>query len=61
MNDHYQIMKCYRDTLYIASTGDIDDCVKPKLQDKWQTEKWNMFSSQDKTMVEFEGQYVPYS
>ena len=55
MNDHYQLMECDADSLYIAfAKSDIDDCVKPELKEKRLAEKWLWFSSKDtQTMVPF--------
>ena len=37
----------------------IDDCVKPELRDKWLTEKWTWFSSEDEqTMVSLQDQLI---
>ena len=39
MNDHYQLMECDMDSLYIAfAKSDIDDCVKSELKEKWLAE-----------------------
>ena len=36
MNNHYQLMECDTDSLYIAfAKNNIDECVKPELRDKW--------------------------
>ena len=45
------------DSLYIAFARDtIDECVKEELREKWDTEKWKFFSSEDtETKVDFEG------
>ena len=40
MNDHYELMECDKDTLYITfAKANIDECVKPELRDKWLAEK----------------------
>ena len=40
MNNHYQLMECDIESLYIAfANANIDDCVKPELRDKWLAEK----------------------
>ena len=52
MDDHYQLMECDTDSLYIAfAIGNIDECVWPELRDKWIAEKWT--SEDEKTMVPF--------
>ena len=60
MNDHYQLMECDTDSLYIAfAKSDIDDCVKPDLKEKWLVEKWVWFSSEDtQTMVPFQDEII---
>ena len=53
-------METDTDSLYIAFARDtIDECVKPHLQDEWNTEKWNWFCSEDtETLVEFRGEFI---
>ena len=60
MNDHYQLMECNTDSLYIAfAKSNIDDCVKPELKEKWLVEKWVWFSSEDmQTMVPFQDEII---
>ena len=60
MNDHYQLMECDTDSLYIAfAKANIDESVKPELRDKWLAEKWTWFSSEDRqTMVPFKDQMI---
>ena len=48
MNNHYQLMECDTDSLYIAfAKSNSDEWVKPELRDKWVAEKWTGFSSED--------------
>ena len=56
MDDHYQLMECDTDSLYIAfAKSNIDDCVKPELREKWLVENWHWFSSEDvETMIPFQ-------
>ena len=63
VNDLYQFMEMDTDSLYIAFARDtIDDCVKPELRETWAVEKFNWFSSDDRTStVEFEEQTISLS
>ena len=60
INDFYQIMEMDTDSLYIAfARENIDDCVKPELREKWETEKWVWFSSKDEeTKIDFDGYVI---
>ena len=60
VNDLYQLMVMDTDSLYIAFARDtVDECVKPELREKWATEKWEWFSSEDnETKVDFEGEEI---
>ena len=41
-NDLYQLMETDTESMYFAFALDtIDECVKPHLEDDWNTEKWN--------------------
>ena len=53
-------MECDTDSLYIAfARRNIDECVKPELKTKWDEEKWNYFSSEDETIIDFNGISIP--
>ena len=60
VNDLYQLMECDTDSLYIAFARDtIDECVKPEMRERWESEKWTWFSSEDKNSnIIFEGQTI---
>ena len=46
--------------MYIAlARNSIDECIKPNLKKQWKVEKKRFFSSQDETLVEFEGKLIP--
>ena len=57
VNDLYQLMECDTDSLYVAFARDtIDECVKPEMRERWQSEKWEWFSSEDEsTIIDFDG------
>ena len=60
VNDLYQLMECDTDSLYIAfARSSIDECVKPNLKKEWEIEKKRFFSSQDESLIEFEGKLIP--
>ena len=59
VNDLYQIMQCDTDSLYIAFAREtIDECVKPGLEEEWSRVKWDFFSSEDDTTMDFEGHTI---
>ena len=60
LNDHYQLMECDTNSLYIAfAKSNIDDCVKPELKGKWLVEKWVWVSSEDtQTMAPFQDEII---
>ena len=59
MNDLYQILECDTDSLYLAFAREtIDECVKPGLEDEWARVKWDFLSSEDTTLMEFEGHTI---
>ena len=61
VNDLYQLMECDTDSLYIAFARDtIDECVKPELWNDWIKQKWDYFSSDDTTLIDFEGSSIPF-
>ena len=55
-----QFMEMDTDSLYIAFARDtIDECVKPELQEKWKTVKYDWFCSEDScTTVPFRDTHV---
>ena len=54
-------MECDTDSLYIAFARDsINHCVKPELKDDWSKEKWIYFSSEDPSLIDFEGYTIPF-
>ena len=58
----YQLMECDTDSLYIAIAREsIDDCVKPELLEEWYRVKWNFFSLEDDTTMEFKGHTIQIS
>ena len=60
VNNLYQIMECDTDSLYIAFARDsIDECVKPDLLEEWYRVKWDFFSSEDETLMDFNGYSIP--
>ena len=62
VNDMFQIMECDTDSLYCALARDtVDECVKPELMEEWKREKYNFFSSDDPTEIDFAGVKIPFS
>ena len=62
VNDMYQIMECDTDSLYVALARDtVDECGKPDLMAEWKSEKYNFFSSDDPTEIDFAGIKIPFS
>ena len=54
--DYYQIMETDTDSLYLALARDtLDECIKPELKSEWDQIKWNFLSSEDETLVDFNG------
>ena len=54
VNDLYQLMECDTDSLYVAFSRDnIDECAKPEMRERWQSEKWEWFSSEDESTIIF--------
>ena len=52
-------METDTDSLYLALAREsIDECVKPELREEWDRKKWEFFSSDDKTEMEFEGRTI---
>ena len=59
VTDLYQVMQCDTDSLYLAFAREtIDECVKPGLEDEWARVKWDFLSSEDTTLMEFEGHTI---
>ena len=59
IDDYYQLMETDTDSLYIAFARDtIDECVKPELKAEWDQEKWTFFTSEDETLVNFNGHTI---
>ena len=55
-------IKTDTDSLYAALAREtVDWCVKPELMEEWKTEKYKMFTSDDKTPIEFAGREIPFS
>ena len=63
VNDLYQLMECETDSLHVSFASDtIDECVKPEMREKWWTEKWEWFSSEDKkSEMLYEGNIINFA
>ena len=54
-------MECDTDSLYLTfACENIDECVKPGMEDEWAHVKWEFLSSEDTTLMEFEGHTITW-